>query len=70
MKDFKNILAINFGGIGDELFFLPSLISLKKEFSNSKQNKSLYIRRQNSMSDNNHNFYDAVNKIIAERLEK
>ncbi len=28
----KKILAINFGGIGDEIFFLPTLISLKKEF--------------------------------------
>lgn len=36
MKNFKNILAINFGGIGDEIFFLPTLISLKKEFPNSK----------------------------------
>ena len=36
MKDFINILAINFGGIGDEIFFLPTLISLKKEFPNSK----------------------------------
>jgi ADP-heptose:LPS heptosyltransferase len=33
---FMNILAINFGGIGDEIFFLPTLISLKKEFPNSK----------------------------------
>ena len=32
----KNILAINFGGIGDEIFFLPTLISLKKTFPNSK----------------------------------
>jgi len=32
----KNILAINFGGIGDEIFFLPTLISLKKEFPESK----------------------------------
>lgn len=32
----KNILAINFGGIGDEIFFLPTLISLKREFPNSK----------------------------------
>ncbi len=32
----KNILAINFGGIGDEIFFLPTLISLKKEFPQSK----------------------------------
>lgn len=31
-----NILAINFGGIGDEIFFLPTLISLKKEFPSSK----------------------------------
>lgn len=36
MDNFKNILAINFGGIGDEIFFLPALISLKKEFPNSK----------------------------------
>ena len=36
MKEIKNILAINFGGIGDEIFFLPTLISLKKEFPNSK----------------------------------
>ncbi len=32
----NNILAINFGGIGDEIFFLPTLISLKKQFPNSK----------------------------------
>ena len=32
----KNILAINFGGIGDEIFFLPTLISLKREFPDSK----------------------------------
>ena len=31
-----NILAINFGGIGDEIFFLPSLISLKKEYPDAK----------------------------------
>ena len=32
----KKILAVNFGGIGDEILFLPTLISLKKEFPNSK----------------------------------
>ncbi len=32
----KRILAINFGGIGDEIFFLPTLISLKKEFPDSQ----------------------------------
>ena len=31
-----NILAINFGGIGDEIFFLPALISLKKEYKDAK----------------------------------
>lgn len=35
-KKIKNILAINFGGIGDEIFFLPTLISLKKEYPDSK----------------------------------
>lgn len=29
------ILLINFGGIGDEILFLPTIVSLKKEFSNS-----------------------------------
>ena len=36
MENNKRILAINFGGIGDEIFFLPTLISLKKEFPNSE----------------------------------
>ncbi len=35
MEKTKKILAINFGGIGDEIFFLPTLLSLKKEFPNS-----------------------------------
>lgn len=35
MTEYRKILAINFGGIGDEIFFLPTLISLKKEFPNS-----------------------------------
>ena len=36
MSNFKNILAVNFGGIGDEIFFLPTLISLKKQYPDSK----------------------------------
>lgn len=43
-SNFKNILAINFGGIGDEIFFLPTLISLKKEFPNSKITLALESR--------------------------
>lgn len=36
MDNIKKILVINFGGIGDEILFLPTLISLKKEFPESK----------------------------------
>lgn len=36
MDSIKNILVINFGGIGDEILFLPTLISLKKTYPDSK----------------------------------
>ena len=36
MKKVKKILAVNFGGIGDEILFLPALISLKKEYPDAK----------------------------------
>lgn len=36
MTGVERILAINFGGIGDEIFFLPTLISLKKQFPQVK----------------------------------
>lgn len=32
----KKILLINFGGIGDEILFFPTIISLKKEFPDSR----------------------------------
>ncbi len=35
-KNLKNILVINFGGLGDEILFLPTIISLKKEFPKAK----------------------------------
>jgi ADP-heptose:LPS heptosyltransferase len=40
----KKILCINFGGIGDEIFFLPTLISLKKEFPEAKIDLALEPR--------------------------
>ena len=51
--EYKNILAINFGGIGDEIFFLPTLISLKKEFPNSKITLALEPRSKsvNDLTD-------------------
>lgn len=36
MKNFKNILVINFGGIGDEILFLPTIKSLKEAYPDSK----------------------------------
>src|SRR5574344_1011247 len=36
MEDIRKILVINFGGIGDEILFLPTLISLKKAYPNAK----------------------------------
>lgn len=36
MEDIKSILVVNFGGIGDEILFLPTLISLKKTYPNAK----------------------------------
>ena len=35
-KDYKNILLVNWGGIGDEILFMPVIESLKKEFKNAK----------------------------------
>ena len=32
----KRILFINFGGLGDEILFLPTIQSVKKEFPNSQ----------------------------------
>lgn len=36
MNEYKNILVINFGGIGDEILFLPTLSTLKKVYPNSQ----------------------------------
>lgn len=36
MSDYKNILLINFGGIGDEILFLPTIKSLKLSYPQAK----------------------------------
>ena len=36
MKNYKNILLINYGGIGDEILFLPTIDSIKNEYKNAK----------------------------------
>ena len=40
----KKILFINFGGLGDEILFLPSIISVKKEFTDSEITLALEAR--------------------------
>ena len=34
--DFKNALFINYGGLGDEILFLPCLEEFKKSYPNCK----------------------------------
>lgn len=36
MNNYKNILLINFGGIGDEILFLPTIKSIKKSYPEAK----------------------------------
>ncbi len=45
-----DILAVNFGGIGDEILFLPALISLKKEFPDSNITLALEPRSKGIQS--------------------
>lgn len=46
----KKILFINFGGLGDEILFLPTIISVKKEFPNSEITLALEPRSKGIMS--------------------
>ena len=36
MNNYKNILLINYGGIGDEILFLPTITSIKEQYPNAK----------------------------------
>ena len=42
--NYKNILFINYGGIGDEILFLPTIASAKKEYPNAKITLALEAR--------------------------
>ncbi|MBQ8635546.1 glycosyltransferase family 9 protein [bacterium] len=54
MKNYKNILLINYGGIGDEILFLPVIDSLKKEYKNAKITLALEPRSKSikNLSEN------------------
>ena len=52
----KKILFMNFGGLGDEILFLPSILSVKKEFPNSEitlvlENRSKGIKSLTNVID-------------------
>ena len=55
----KNILLINFGGIGDEILFFPVVSSLKKKFPSSQITLALEPRSACAKELN-----DDINKII------
>lgn len=55
----KKILFINFGGIGDEILFLPSILSVKKEFPEAEITLALEERSKGIIS-----LTDAINKTL------
>lgn len=46
----KRILFINFGGLGDEILFLPTILSVKEQFPNSEITLALEERSRGIMS--------------------
>ena len=50
MKTYKNILFINFGGIGDEILFLPTIKSVKEQYPNAKISLALEPRSKSIMN--------------------
>ena len=61
----KKIVFINFGGIGDEILFLPSVLSVKKEFPNAE---ITLVTEERSKSITL--LTDAVNNIITADIKK
>lgn len=59
MKNYKNILFINYGGIGDEILFLPTIYSIKKQFPNSKITLALEPRSKSIK-----NLTDKIDDVI------
>lgn len=59
MKNYKNILFINYGGIGDEILFLPTIDSIKKEYKNAKITLALEPRSKSIK-----NLSNSIDEII------
>ena len=60
----KKILFINFGGIGDEILFLPSILSVKKEFPNSEITLALEERSKGITS-----LTDVIDKTLIANIK-
>ena len=56
-----NILLINFGGIGDEILFLPTIQTLKEEYKNSKI--TLVLEPRSASIQNLTNTIDEIIKV-------
>ena len=59
MKNFKNILFINYGGIGDEILFLPAIKSVKSDFPEAKITLALEPRSKSIK-----NFVSFIDEVI------
>lgn len=83
MEGLKKILFINFGGIGDEILFLPSVISVKKQFPNAEITLALEPRSKgikdltNIIDDlifvdikNKNKYFEILNLIFKARQKK
>ena len=69
MKTPKRILMVNFGGIGDEILFLPAISSLKKEFPQAKITLALEPRSK-SVKDLSNLIDDVMCVDISSLVEK
>lgn len=59
MKNYKNILLINYGGIGDEILFLPTIDSIKNEYKDAKITLALEPRSKSIK-----NLSNAIDDVI------
>lgn len=61
----KRILFINFGGLGDEILFLPAILSVKKEFPNSEITLALEERSKGIATLTN-----VIDKLLFANIKK
>ena len=61
----KKILFINFGGLGDEILFLPTIQATKKEFPNSEITLALEERSKGVVE-----LTDVIDKTLFANIKK